>query len=209
VRVFSPELFILFGPIDSFLFCVVCSFVYHYYYHFITGRLHIIATMFLQRYSDATSKVEKSNIVSAVIGTVRDACPGDQRGAFIKFREGRWWAVEESHVRERIGSILRDFVVMSTHKALSSSSLTSSGPKAKNTISMRLSDASQQQQKQKQNPLKPQSPSAVAENSTSETEDDDEESHNELLEWNQQLDVSYDNLDALGDEESSLSDVFD
>jgi hypothetical protein len=169
-----------------------------------TGRLEIIATMFLQRYSDATSKVEKSNIVSAVIGTVRDACPGDQRGAFIKFREGRWWAVEESHVRERIGSILRDCVgVSKLHKSSSSSR-----PKAKNIISMRRSEPPPQNQNQ--NPLKTQGPiGAVAENSTSDTEEDDEESHNELLEWNQQLGVSYANLDEIGDDESSLSDVFD
>ena len=70
-------------------------------------RLQIIATMFLGRYAEANSKVEKSHIVSDIMDTVREACP-ERRGAFVKFSEGRWWEVNENFARERIGSILRD-----------------------------------------------------------------------------------------------------
>ena len=69
-------------------------------------RLQIIGSMFLQKYSAARNKYEKSIIVSDIISTVKAAT--NDHGAFIRFHNGRWWEVEELVARERVGSILRD-----------------------------------------------------------------------------------------------------
>lgn len=69
-------------------------------------RLQIIGSMFLQKYSAARNKYEKSTIVSDIISTVKAAA--NEHGAFIRYHDGRWWEVEELIARERVGSILRD-----------------------------------------------------------------------------------------------------
>jgi hypothetical protein len=69
-------------------------------------RLQIIGSMFLQKYSAARNKYEKSTIVSDIINTVKAAT--NEQGAFIRFHDGRWWEVEELVARERVGSIMRD-----------------------------------------------------------------------------------------------------
>lgn len=70
-------------------------------------RLNVIATMFVGRYSQLTRKDDKSEIVSEILRMVKDACP-DERYAFIKYHEGRWWEVETLIAREKIGATLRD-----------------------------------------------------------------------------------------------------
>jgi hypothetical protein len=61
--------------------------------------------MFLKRYQDATDRQEKSAIVTTVMDILSDACP---MGAFIKFKDGRWWAVDEKTAREKVGAHFRD-----------------------------------------------------------------------------------------------------
>ena len=70
-------------------------------------RLNVIATMFVGRYSQLTRKDDKSEIVSEILRMVKDACP-DERFAFIKYHDGRWWEVETLIAREKIGATLRD-----------------------------------------------------------------------------------------------------
>jgi hypothetical protein len=60
---------------------------------------------FVKPYSEAKTKFEKSNIVSAIIATIRQACP---QGGFIKFEEGEWWEVDDGFAREKIGCLFRD-----------------------------------------------------------------------------------------------------
>jgi hypothetical protein len=62
--------------------------------------------MFLQKYSAARNKHEKSTIVSDIINTVKAAT--NEYGAFIRLHNGRWWEVEELVARERVGSVMRD-----------------------------------------------------------------------------------------------------
>ena len=70
-------------------------------------RLQVTVSMFLERYSAAATRDEKSEIVGIIKKTVEAACPGG-RGAFIRFLHGRWWEVEDSLAREKIGATLRD-----------------------------------------------------------------------------------------------------
>jgi hypothetical protein len=70
-------------------------------------RLHVIAQMFIGKYSQLSRKEEKTEIVSEILKMVQDACP-DERYAFIKYYDGRWWEVETLIAREKIGAVLRD-----------------------------------------------------------------------------------------------------
>jgi hypothetical protein len=68
-------------------------------------RLNNMVQHFVKPYSEAKTKFEKSNIVSAIIATIRQACP---EGGFVKFEEGEWWEVDDGFAREKIGSLFRD-----------------------------------------------------------------------------------------------------
>jgi hypothetical protein len=68
-------------------------------------RLTIFVKLQLQNYTKAKSRQEKSVIVSNVLETVQEACPG---GAFVKFDGRNWWEVDDNTAREKIGSMFRD-----------------------------------------------------------------------------------------------------
>jgi hypothetical protein len=70
-------------------------------------RLKVIAGMFLERYSSASTKELKSMIVSQIMDILEEACP-DQRGQFVRFSEGRWWSIDHMAAREKVGALLRD-----------------------------------------------------------------------------------------------------
>jgi hypothetical protein len=70
-------------------------------------RLKAIAGSYLDQYSRAKTKADKSGIVSNIIERVREATP---YGAFVKKEQGRFWEVDESVAREKIGCILRDWL---------------------------------------------------------------------------------------------------
>jgi hypothetical protein len=70
-------------------------------------RLKVTASMFLEKYSKASTKEEKSMIVTEIMDIVEVACP-DETGAFIRYDEGRWWVVDHMAAREKVGALLRD-----------------------------------------------------------------------------------------------------
>jgi hypothetical protein len=70
-------------------------------------RLQVIATMFINKYSLAHRKEDKTEIVTEILKMVQDACP-DERFAFVRYHDGRWWEVETLIAREKIGAVLRD-----------------------------------------------------------------------------------------------------
>ena len=72
------------------------------------SRLRMIAAKFLEEYSQATTKIEKSAIVSKIVEIVQKGCPDG--GAFIRFADGRWWEVDSSKAREKVGYVLRDLL---------------------------------------------------------------------------------------------------
>ena len=71
-------------------------------------RLQVIAATFLDQYTVATSKVEKSKVVSSIVDIVEAGCP--YGGAFVRFIGGRWWEVDGSAAREKVGYVLRDLL---------------------------------------------------------------------------------------------------
>lgn len=70
-------------------------------------RLAVIASLFAQRYSEATKKEDKSVIVSEILEIMRSASP-DPHHAFVRHSNGSWFRVENLHAREKIGTVLRD-----------------------------------------------------------------------------------------------------
>jgi hypothetical protein len=71
------------------------------------SRLRTIAAQFLEQYSEANTKVEKSAIVSKIVHMTEEGCP---YGAFIKNAGGRWWQVGALKAREKVGYVLRDLL---------------------------------------------------------------------------------------------------
>lgn len=61
----------------------------------------------LQNYKEASSKLEKSLIVSSIIDSIRRDAP---EGAFVKQERGVWYEVGDHHAREKCGQRLRDLL---------------------------------------------------------------------------------------------------
>jgi len=70
-------------------------------------RFRATAELFLEEYSNATTKAEKSGIVSRLIEIVREASP---EGSFIRSGNGRWWEVSDAVAREKVGAQMRDLL---------------------------------------------------------------------------------------------------
>jgi hypothetical protein len=68
-------------------------------------RLKTIVDSHLKPYSEAKTKLEKSEIVSTIVNVVKQAT---SVGAFVKLEGGRYWEVEDSVSREKVGCMLRD-----------------------------------------------------------------------------------------------------
>jgi hypothetical protein len=69
-------------------------------------KLRSLIKEFLQSYGKATNKVEKTEIVSSIMDSIKKDC-GDQP-AFVKEERGTWWEVDDAFAREKIGCIFRD-----------------------------------------------------------------------------------------------------
>jgi hypothetical protein len=67
--------------------------------------LRRIINSYIKPYSKARNKLEKSAIVSSIVGSIKQAAPN---GAFVKFEGGMWWEVEDGVAREKVGCLLRD-----------------------------------------------------------------------------------------------------
>jgi hypothetical protein len=75
--------------------------------HIGNQRFRAIVSRHLQKYSGATTKLEKSLLVSTIVDTVRDNSP---KGGFVKFAEstGMWHEVGDHLAREKVGQAFRD-----------------------------------------------------------------------------------------------------
>lgn len=81
------------GPLD-----VICQRGKNAYDH--NQRFRDMISKQLERYSAATSKLEKSLIVSDIVDGIREASP---QGGFVR-KEGKYWyRVQESVAREKVG----------------------------------------------------------------------------------------------------------
>eukprot|EP00980_Cylindrotheca_fusiformis_P014058 scaffold3670_cov124-Cylindrotheca_fusiformis.AAC.34 len=70
-------------------------------------RLRVLVSSFLDDYRKASSRIEKSIIVSKIVDSIHEACPV---GAFVKYQGGKWWEVDDFTAREKVGSLIRDLL---------------------------------------------------------------------------------------------------
>jgi hypothetical protein len=68
-------------------------------------RLKSIVNNFLKPYSEAKNKLEKSAIVSSIVGAIKRG-----GGNFVKCEGGIWWEVDDAIAREKVGCLLRDYL---------------------------------------------------------------------------------------------------
>jgi hypothetical protein len=86
-------------------YSVVCGRGKDSFNHVGNRRFRILASMFIDRYSRADSKIAKSAIVSEIIAVIRQA-----GGTFCKYQKGAWADVGEHQAREKVSSLLRDLL---------------------------------------------------------------------------------------------------
>jgi hypothetical protein len=68
-------------------------------------RFRSLASMFIERYSQADTRTAKSAIVSEIIAMIFQA-----GGNFCKCKKGVWLEVGDLHAREKVGASLRDLM---------------------------------------------------------------------------------------------------
>jgi hypothetical protein len=86
-------------------FSVICGRGRDSFNHIGNRRFRILASMHIERYSRADSKVAKTGIVSEIIEVIRQA-----DGNFCKFTKGKWFEVADHHAREKVSSLMRDLL---------------------------------------------------------------------------------------------------
>jgi hypothetical protein len=86
-------------------FSVICGRGRDSFNHIGNCRFRILASMHIERYSRANSKVAKTAIVSEIIEVIRQA-----DGNFCKFAKGKWFEVADHHAREKVSSLMRDLL---------------------------------------------------------------------------------------------------
>jgi hypothetical protein len=92
-------------------FSVICGRGRDSYDHVGNHHFRELASMFVARYSRASSKADKSIIVSEMVGIIHQA-----DGIFCKFEKGAWFKVGDNYAREKAGALLRDMVNTSTQQ---------------------------------------------------------------------------------------------
>jgi hypothetical protein len=88
-------------------YSVICGRGKDSYDHIGNYHFRELATLFVARYSRASSKIEKSEIVSEMVNMIQQAGPG---GIFCKFEKGAWFKVSDIYAREKASALLRDLV---------------------------------------------------------------------------------------------------
>lgn len=88
------------GPKD--VICRRGKTAYNHNKHF-----RVLIEKHLQKYSNASSKLEKSLVVSDVVDTIREGSP---MGGFVRCLDGVWYEVGDSIAREKCGGSFRDML---------------------------------------------------------------------------------------------------
>jgi hypothetical protein len=90
---------------QPFYYSVVCGRGKHSCNHVGNRRFRILASMFIETYSEADSKAAKSAIVSEILAVIRQA-----GGNFYKYGKGAWFEVGDHCAREKVSALLRDLL---------------------------------------------------------------------------------------------------
>jgi hypothetical protein len=91
-----------FQPSD---YSVVCGRGKDSFNHIGNLRFRILASLFIERYSQADKKGAKSGIVSEIIKVIHQA-----GGTFCTYETGAWFEVEDHRARGKVSCLLRDLL---------------------------------------------------------------------------------------------------
>jgi hypothetical protein len=69
-------------------------------------KLRALIEEHLDAYGKANNKVEKTEIVSTIMDSIKGGCPDEP--AFVKKEGDTWWEVDDAFAREKVGCIFRD-----------------------------------------------------------------------------------------------------
>jgi hypothetical protein len=84
---------------------VICGRGKESYNHAGNYRFRMVASMFVKRYSKASSKTDKSVIVSDIVTMIHQS-----GGMFCKLEKGSWFKVGDHTAREKTSALLRDLL---------------------------------------------------------------------------------------------------
>jgi len=75
-------------------------------------RLRVLTSTFLPQYADATeSKSTKTYLVNKIVNIIKSACHDlECEAAFVRYKNGRWYEVDDSVAREKVGYQFRDLL---------------------------------------------------------------------------------------------------
>jgi hypothetical protein len=99
-RTERSQLGVDFQPSDS---SVICGRGKASYDHTGNHRLRLLASKFVEDYSQASRKLEKSSIVANIVAVIRQG-----GGRFCKREKGEWFEVGDFYAREKVSSLFRD-----------------------------------------------------------------------------------------------------
>ena len=73
-------------------------------------RLQNIVSLYVSAYSQATTKCQKSEIVSLILHRAKQqqGVGPHSENLFVKYEQHRWWVVSDNVAREKIGGLLRE-----------------------------------------------------------------------------------------------------
>lgn len=91
-----------FKPSDLDVICCRGKSAYEHNVHF-----RDVVQQYLSNYADASTKAEKSKIVSAIVKEIRTGSP---LGGFVRKINGDWYIVNDAIAREKIGGCFREML---------------------------------------------------------------------------------------------------
>jgi hypothetical protein len=99
-RTGRSQLGVDFQPSDT---SVICGRGKASYDHPGNHRLRLLASKFVEEYSQASRKLEKSAIVANIVVVIRQG-----GGRFCKHEKGAWFEVGDYYAREKVSALFRD-----------------------------------------------------------------------------------------------------
>jgi hypothetical protein len=98
----TTQFLVEFQPCD---YSVICGRGKSSFNHVGNRRFRLLSSMFIEKYSQADTRLAKSAIVTEIINVIREV-----DGHFWRFKGGAWFEVGYDQARDKVGACLRDLL---------------------------------------------------------------------------------------------------